>query len=140
MKATHLIFIVISILTVLVSACDKPECTNTNPVFNQNQPESKIYQDELASQIQKAGQESLSYWFSNYENQNGNELLYFSVQGDSICATMILEVRDWSNLSDLREKKGESYRGAEFRGLKFDIEKDSLSTRFIYKGQLEIID
>lgn len=140
MKSIHLFFIVTSILSVVVSACDKPECTNTNPIFDKNQPESRIYQDELAFQIQKTGTEYLSYWFRNYENQNGNELLYFSVQGDSLCATMILEVRDWSNLSDLREKKGESYRGAEFRGLKFDIEQDSLSTRFIYKGQLEIID
>ena len=67
-------------------------------------------------------------------------MLLFDVQGDGLCAVMELEVENWSRLSELRKKKGVSFRGAEFKDLKFDIMPDPADVKFVLRGFSEIID
>ena len=70
----------------------------------------------------------------------GKELLYFRIQGDGLCAKIVLNVEQWNKLEELRQKKGVTFRGAEFTNLKFDIVQDSLKTEFNYKDFDRIID
>jgi hypothetical protein len=122
-------------------SCDRPECNNENPIFENNIPDSKIYKDELINQLNKIDQSKLTYWLQKYDDQNGKESLYFHIQGDGLCAILNLTIyNDWNKLENVRERKGIGRRGAEFTNLKFEIIKDSLSTEFVYKTFDRIID
>ncbi|MCA9767167.1 MAG: hypothetical protein KC455_12215, partial [Carnobacterium sp.] len=81
-----------------------------------------------------------TYWLQKYDEKDGKEYLYFHIQGNGLCAILNLRVNNWTKLENVREKKGVSYRGAEFTNLKFEIREDSLSTEFIYKTFDKIID
>ena len=132
--------ITLCILIVGVLSCDRPQCTNENPIFEKNQPDSKVYKDELVNQLESIDQTQLTYWLQKYEENNEQEYLYFYIQGDNLCAKIVLTVIDWNRLENLRNKKGVGYRGAEFTNLNFEIIQDSLKTAFIYKGFNRIID
>ena len=121
-------------------SCDRPDCYNANPIFEKNEPESNIYKNELAKQLKSINQEKLTYWLEKYEEHNGKEFLYFHIQGENLCAILVLTMNKWDKLENVREKKGVSYTGAEFTNLEFEIQKDSLSTEFIYKKFNRIID
>ena len=122
-------------------SCDRPDCNNENPIFENNIPDSKIYKDELVNQLNKIDQSKLTYWLQKYDDQNGKESLYFHIQGDGLCAILNLTIyNDWNKLENVRERKGIGRRGAEFTNLKFEIIKDSLSTEFVYKTFDRIID
>ncbi len=121
-------------------SCDRPNCDTANVLFLNNNPNSKIYKDELVKQLTKVDQTKLSYWLQKYDEQNGVESLYFYIQGDGLCAIACLTMKHWNKLEHVREKKGIGRRGAEFTNLQFDIRQDSVSTEFIYNTFDRIID
>ena len=139
MKLIQLNCIVFFLFLGIVS-CDRPNCNNQNAVFETNLPESKTYKDELVKQLANVDQSKLSYWFQKYEQQNGSEFLHFYVQGDDLCATLVLTMKNWHKLEHVRDKKGNSYHGAQFTNLKFYIQQDSLSTTFVYQTFEKVID
>ena len=117
-----------------------PKCTNDNPIFEQNQPDSQIYKEELAKRIKEVDQAKLRYWLQKYEEKNGKEYLYFYVQGDGLCAKIMLTVNNWERLEDLRKVQGKGYRGAKFTKLQYEIKQNTDNTEFIYKSYQEILD
>ena len=121
-------------------SCDRPDCGNKDPTFENNSPDSKVYKDELVKQLNNIDQSKLTYWLQKYDEQNGKESLYFHIQGNGLCAILHLTINDWNKLENVRERKGVGRRGAEFTNLKFEIIKDSVSTEFIYKTFDRIID
>ncbi len=138
MKSINISILLLTIL--LLSSCDRPECINVNKIFDNNDPNTKIYKDELVNQLHQIDQSKLTYWLQEYVEQNGRESLYFNIQSDEICAILHLTVKDWKKLETIREKKGVSRRGAEFTNLKFKIIQQPLSTDFIYETYDRIID
>lgn len=140
MKSFQPILSALAFVFLFASACNKPNCTNTNPVFNRFSPNDFEYKSALANLLSETNKAELTYWFSEYKNIEGSEILYFEVQGENLCATLAMEVDNWSKLADLRQKKGVSYRGAEFVNLSYDILRDSSSVRFLFKNFDDIID
>lgn len=126
--------------SILTGGCDRPECNNTNPVFDKYSPVFGEYKTELAKQLGMADNSKLTYWFNQYTESNGQEQLFFNIQGEGICAVLVLDVEEWGKLEKLRQKKGLSFKGAEFTNLKFDIKQDSSQTKFIYRDFDKIID
>jgi len=140
MKGTIKLFIILISLTAVLIACDRPYCKNTNPVFDKYPPESGEYKSELVKQLDSTDKSKLSFWFNKYVESQGQELLFFNIQGDGLCAVIVLQVEEWSKLEELRQKKGESFKGAEFKNLKFDIQQDSTSIKFIFRDYSRIMD
>lgn len=132
--------LILALLAICIIACDRPECSNENEIFEQNSPNSKIYKDELVRQLKKIDQSQLRYWLQQYEEVNEKESLYFYVQGAGLCAVVQLDMKQWTRLQDLRAKKGVTYRGAEFTNLQFEIRQDSLTTTFNYIDFDRLID
>ena len=128
------------ILSISLSSCDRPQCTNENLVFKNNEPNSKEYKDELVAQLNKVDRSKLTYWLQKYEDKNDEQTLYFYIQGDGLCAIIHLTMNHWNSLESVREKKAVGRRGAEFINLKFKILQDSLSTEFIYQSYDRLID
>jgi hypothetical protein len=139
MKKTLIISLLFTSFLYFIS-CDRPNCENRNPTFENNSPNSKAYKDELIKQLNNIDKTKLTYWLQKYDKQNGKESLYFNIQDDGLCAILHLTINDWNKLEDVRERKGIGRRGAEFTNLKFEIIKDSVSTEFIYKTFDRIID
>lgn len=140
MKSIFLKLFMSSFLLLSLFACDRPTCTNANPIFDQNEPTSKVYKDELATQIKLVDANKLKYWLAKYEKEHETEFLHFHVQGDGLCAQMVLTMKEWDRLENLRKLKGKSYIGAEFTNLVFDIQQGTKQTAFVYKDFGRIID
>ncbi|WP_411894421.1 hypothetical protein [Winogradskyella sp. A2] len=137
----HKYFYIILFLVLLIQiSCDRPKCANNNPVFEENTPDSKIYKDELVNQLSLIDKTELTYWLQDYENINGNEYLYFYIQGDGLCASLHLKMEHWIKLENVRDNKGSGRFNAEFTNLKFDVRKDSTLTEFVYNTYDRIID
>ena len=137
-KNQSLLFGIIICLSLI--SCDRPSCDNNNLIFENYSPNSRIYKDELVEQLSEVDNKKLTYWLQKYEEQNGVESLYFHIQGDNLCAILHLNIDDWGKLENIRKRKGVGRRGAEFTNLKFEIIKDSVSTKFIYKTYDRLID
>jgi hypothetical protein len=140
MKTKISLFVILLSLIVVFISCDRPECKNTNPLFDNYSPDSREYKTELVKQLKNIDKLKLSYWFKEYVESNGQELLFFNIQGDGLCAVIVLNVEQWSKLEELRQKKGVSFRGAEFKNLKFDIQQESSNVNFIFRDFDRIID
>ena len=132
--------IALYLLLISVMSCDRPDCMNNNQTFDINQPSSKIYKEELVKELKIVDRSKLTYWLQKYEQVNDQEYLHFYIQGDNLCAKIVLRMNHWDRLKNLRKKKGVTYRGAEFTNLQFDIQQDSLRTEFIYSSFDRIID
>ncbi len=84
MKAKIKIILPLFCLALLLSACDRPVCKNTNPVFDKYSPDSDEYKSELIKQLGVVDKTKLTYWFSQYVESDGKELLFFHIQGDGV--------------------------------------------------------
>lgn len=126
---------------MLMLACDRPKCNNSNPVFEVNPPNSKIYKDKLLEQMDAEGKSNLTYWLKGYVERNGKTYLQFNVQGGNLCAVADVLVNEGDeNTEGIARTKGMSYSGAEIKGLKFTVEKDSAHTELVYESLDHIID
>ncbi|MDC3132626.1 hypothetical protein OA501_00225 [Flavobacteriaceae bacterium] len=131
---------IIGLSLIYIMSCDRPHCENQNIIFKTNKPSSKKYKDELVNQLNQIDQSKLTYWLQKYDEKNGEEFIYFYIQGDGLCAILHLTINDWNKLEDVRDRKGVGRRGAEFTNLKFKVNQDSLSTQFTYITYDSLID
>lgn len=132
--------LILSIVFTLLMSCERPDCKNTNPIFDSNNIESNLYKQELVKELNKIGKENLTYWLVNYSEQNGKEFITVNIQGNGLCAKGFLQVDNWNNIEGIKKTKGISYRGAQLKGLTFDIITNGESINFIYKNLDRIID
>ena len=132
--------IVLSLLTFIVS-CDRPECNNTNPVFDNYAPEAKEYKKELAKQLKSIDQSKLSYWFDKYAEEGNTQFLYVDIHGDNLCATGILTVKNVQNKIDgIIKKKGLGYSGAQLKDVRFEIIQDSIKSELVFLDLGAVVD
>ena len=140
MKANNLFLIAGMILYSFVIGCDRPECKNLNPIFDTCSPESFEYKKELAKQLNLVDKSKLTFWLKEYREEKGNEELLFNVQGDGLCAVIVMKVENWNKMELVRQKKGVSFRGALFQNLKFEVRQNESDISFIYRDLDRIID
>lgn len=130
------------ILPLLVLAsCNMPECKNTNPVFDNNAPNTPAYNAELVKQL-KANKTSLRYWVDAYRVVNADTYVTLFVQGKDLCARLWLDVGNPGDgtLEHLKEKQAVSYSGAELAELQYRTVPEGDNYRFVYQSADRIID
>jgi hypothetical protein len=133
----------VALCILFFAACDRPDCTNSNPVFDQYAPDAPEYKAELARELAIADTNNLRYWVKEYvEDGDDGDDSYISVfvQNEKLCAIMMLHLTQWNKLGQLKAVKGKGYSGAELAGLRYTIKKDSSSTDFIYEDVDAIVD
>lgn len=130
----------LGIIILLLTSCDRTQCDNNNPIFDNHDPNSEIYKTELAKQLNTLDTSKLRYWLQKYENNQDVESLYFYIQSDELCAVMHMSMTHWTQLEELRTKQGVGRRGAEFVNLQYDIVNNKDHTQFLYKGFDRMID
>jgi hypothetical protein len=130
----------LSFLVLALCACDRPQCRNTVPAFDQYACDSQPYRAELARLLKQTAPGDLSYWLEAYHMEQGREWLEIQVQGPGICACAQVEIADWTSLEGVRKTRGVSYRGAELIGLKLDAVETGEQTRFICQHIERVLD
>jgi len=135
MQTKTLNFFLLLLIIVFANSCDRPQCKNTNPLFDQFTPATREYKDELAKQMKVVGLENLKYWFDKSQESSEKELYELYIQGDGLCAKIIVE-----NKSNRKKLGNGGYRGAELKGVTIKIEEDSTGTNFILENIDRIID
>lgn len=84
--------------------------------------------------------DNLRYWFSDHVQLNGNDYILVNIQHEQLCATGMIEVKDRDKLEGIYRTNGSSYKGAELKGLAFDIFRDSAGVEFFYRTLDRIVD
>lgn len=130
---------IISSITILLISCDRPQCKNTNPIFDKFTPDTKEYKDELVKQLNLIGAKNLTYWVADYDFDKN--YLLVNIQGNGLCAKGSVLVKDWTKISRIQKKGfGPNRIGAELTGFEMDIIQDSTSTTFVFKNYDSLID
>ena len=128
-------------LAILAGGCDRPVCKNTNPIFDKYAPDAREYKDELAKQLATIDRSKLTYWMDTYQENNDAKLINVHIQGDGLCAKIVLTINDSDKgIEGIVKNKGMGYRGAELEDLKFDIKQDGTSTAFVFQEISGIVD
>jgi hypothetical protein len=140
MKRITYLPVMISLVILTMVACDRPNCENKNPIFDKYAINSEEYKTELMSQIEKYGQQNLTYWFDSYRVENEKEYITVKIQNDSLCAKGIIQVNDWNKIEGIKRTKGKGYVGAKLKGLTFNVENDSNRIELVYKDITRIVD
>ena len=127
--------LLLSAVFFLIFSCNNQQvCQNTNPVFNTYSPESSQYKEELLKELKKTGSSELTYWFDRYEEKDGRKYIHVNVQGDKICAVMVLAIEDSTKgIEKIIENKGVGYAGSELKDLVFSptLTKSAIDLNFI---------
>ena len=137
-------FIGLMALVMLLLGCARPECQNTNPVFDQHAPGSEVYTEELLDQLQKRDPNDVRWWVDTYEGRNGAVFIHFFVQGGDLCAKAVMTIPP-DREKKHREKKGNwkngfGAHGAEVIGLKYDVVRTDGKTELVFRGWDRMID
>jgi hypothetical protein len=127
-------------LLVCLLSCDRPECTNTNEIFDTFDPHAKEYREELANQLQTTADGDLTYWFDRYELYTNREYIVVHVQADELCANATVVVEHWEGIEEIKKTKGQGYRGAQLVGFEMGTRKTSRGIEFIFNDIDQIID
>jgi hypothetical protein len=128
MKKISVVIQSLSVLIILAAGCGRPDCENTNAVFNKFSPETQEYKEELMAQISRVKKSERRYWMDTYEEKDAQRYIHAYVQGDGLCAKIVLTVRDSEKgIEDILKNKGMGYSGAELEGLEFINRLDRVS-------------
>lgn len=135
-------FLASVVLAGALVGCDRPECTNTNPIFEQEAPGSVRYNEELLAQVDRLGPDGVRYWIDTWEDLDGEQFLWVYVQGDGLCAKAVLELHgeDRSEGMTRNSKNAGGSHGAEVIGLHYAVERSPGRTVLVYEGRERIID
>jgi hypothetical protein len=131
--------VLLILLPLLMSAsCDRPECRNDNPVFDQNLPGSTEYNRELVKQMQLTDAKDIRYWYDSSSVRNGNEYMVIHVQGKNLCAVAEVLVENKEMRNGLTNDAG--YRGAALKEVLIAPREDSGKEVLVLKGIGRIVD
>ena len=129
------------LITFVLISCAQEQCQNSNPIFNQQSPESAAYRDALADVLKSESSAKFEYIFDDMVVKEDGKHILVSVNGNKLCAKMTLKVLAANtSLDEITPENAMSYRGAELKGLKFMRSEDLTKTEFIFTGIGEIIE
>ncbi len=122
----------ILVITTLYS-CGGHECKNTNPIFDNYKPTDQEYKAELVKQIQLSDPAKVHYWIDRYKEINKKPFMSVNVQGDGLCATMMIDLKNPNKLKHFKNVRGLSYSGAEIKGLQYYTDSSTGVYNFIFE-------
>lgn len=145
MNKKPIVILVVIVVTViwLFSICNRPDCINSNPIFDRYEPESNEYRNELKNVIEQIGQDKLKFWIFSLKNIEGVHYLKLYIQSDDLCAIMF--AKNISGMATIIKTKknfehGLGYRGARLVDVKLNIDTTGNETNFVIEKIGRILD
>lgn len=127
-------------IVIFFAACDKPQCTNHNPVFDKYKPADKEYRDELARLVESADEDSVLFWINHYDSADGHEYMYADVIGRDLCAIALFDITGNEEFENYRRVKGVSYSGAGLLAPRYRIQHTGSGAQLILDSVGMILD
>jgi hypothetical protein len=75
MTKTSISILTIFGLLIFMTGCDRPECKNTNAIFDKFSPDTKEYKDELVKQLATVDKSKLTFWIDGYKEDNNSKYI-----------------------------------------------------------------
>lgn len=127
---------------LFTASCNKPECTNTNPILKQYSPADKEYKAELARLLSTTNSDSIIAWIAQqpYAKEGETEYMYVDLTGRGICATAEVDITGNEQLAQFRSVEGKSYSGAMLSGFEYHISQTDSGYNFVLDDIGEILD
>lgn len=135
--------VVLCLLMLLVQSCDRPECRNTNVVFDKFSPFQNEYKAELVKRISMVDREKLQYWISERVVKEGRTYMVVDIDGEGLCAKGVIDITyvpQTNNLKQFQESTGKGYKGARLSGLKYKISNTDGVYSFFFVNVNAIVD
>lgn len=138
------IFVIVALLTGW--SCKEHHCRSTNEILGKLGPEKKEYKDELARQLQQVDKSRLKSWISaSWQKMDKNkelieEHIRLHIQGDSLCAEMILRVNDANRGFTDNKNVMHEQKEVNFGDVIYEVVQDSIKTEFVLAGIKGITD
>lgn len=117
-------FLALCISYGLVS-CDRPDCSNKNPIFSAYEMDEEPYRKELIRVLAEE-KGNLRYWLKSYQEEGGQESITVYIQNDHVCAQGKFAVTDWTGIEGIKKSKGVGYRGAELEGFDYHVNAENI--------------
>ncbi len=133
------LFVFIS-TAIMLASCDKPECTNHNPVFDKHRPADKEYRNELAGLVETTDKDSVLFWINGYDSASGHEYMYADVIGRNLCAVAVFDITGNEEFENYRLVKGVSYSGAQLLAPRYRIQHTDSGAQFVLESVGRIVD
>lgn len=132
------------LITLLLLSCDRPECKNTNPIFDRYDDSTKEYKAELINQL-NAQPKYLTYWIDMFTENKNRYYMRIHVQGQNLCAKMNLDITESERFPHHKKtiakpEGGYGYCGAELRGLVYHIDSSNGNYNFIFDDVVWVVD
>jgi len=122
--------------SLIMTSCHhkhKLTCTNNNPIFAQYSPDDIQYKAEFVKQWNARDKTKLHYYIEKYVERNKKPFMFVSVESDSLCAKMVIDIKNENKLTDYKTVKGLTYNGAEITGMQFGIDSSFGSYLFLFE-------
>ena len=132
-------FKIITLCILTLFSCGKPDCVNTNQVFNKYKSDQFEYKNEI-ERLMISDYDKIEFWLDGYVKNDSGEFIKVQISGENICAKTLVKVTDWTKLEGIQKTQGRAYSGAKLVGLKFSSKKDSTNTYFLFKDIEKVID
>ncbi len=117
----------------LLTSCGRHTCKNTDPIFDNYRPTDQEYKAELVRQIRLEDPAKLHYWIDRYTEINKKPFMSVNVQGEGLCATMMIDLKNPNKLKHFKNVRGLSYSGTEIRGLQYYTDSTTGVCNFIFE-------
>lgn len=128
------------VVTTLLFSCNKPNCANTNPVFDKYPPQANEYKAELIKQLNSTDRKKISYWIDGDTVINGAAYMRMFLQGGGLCARGVFDITNAKGLNNFKKVKGVGYSGGELKGFKYTIDSAGGNYRFVFEEVAWIAD
>ncbi len=127
------LLILVCIICLFVCCGHKHTCNNTNAIFSQHSFDDNEYKLELMRQLGMRDPASIHYYADKYIERAHKPFMIVDVQGDSLCAKMIVDIKNENKLPDYKTARGLSYSGAEITGFQYAVDSAYGSCNFIFE-------
>jgi len=124
----------------LLASCNEPYCVNTNPVFDKAAIDGPEYNRELLKVLEQQDSDAVRYWVNRYIAINNKHYMEANVHGKDLCTKMVFEIGSVKRLEHFITIAGESYSGAELKGVTYRVDSAGGSVHFAMTGLTRIID
>ena len=135
--------ILVIIIYFLITYHFRPDCKNTNPIFDKYPYTDKEYKMELAKQLKLTDSTKCYYYVRKYLEKNNRQYLVVDIVGGNICTKGLFDMTDIfkeGHFQQFQNNKGNGWGGAELDGFKYKIDITADTINFVAMSLKRFID
>jgi hypothetical protein len=144
MKRSTNVILLLGLLALY--SCKRSSCKSDDPILGTYGPEKEEYKKELIRQLEHADRSALSCWISSHwqkKNREGvllEEHIRLHIQGDNLCAEMIMRVNENNKGITGNYELMLDQEKMDFEDVSYRVVRDKGKTEFVLEEIAGITD